>query len=134
MMMMGTSLRVADSSLLSERMKYSVLPALVVLLGSCAGSEVTQIGPPRPSKPVGCPVEIFAGTMPTYAYVDIASVQTRCHHSYGRKACLENLRSKACALGGDTVYGFAQGQTRDYSLIAATVAVRSVVAEARLVS
>jgi hypothetical protein len=116
-----------EPALTSERMRSFVFPAatVVLLLAACASPEVKPLGPTRPARATGCQVEFFAGSTPSYAYVDIASVQARCRYSAGRSGCLDDLRTKACALGGDTVYGVAKGMTRDYTLVQATIAYRS---------
>jgi hypothetical protein len=105
-------------------MKCRLLFLAVVSIGACTTSNVKPLGPPMPSRPVGCAVEFFSRTPPPYEYVDIASVKTRCRYSTDRIACEDELHAKACALGGDTVYGFARAATRDHTLVSATVAYR----------
>jgi hypothetical protein len=105
-------------------MKCRLLCLAVVSLGACTTSNVRPLGPPMPARPLGCAVEFFSRTPPPYEYIDIASVKARCRYSTDRIACEDELRAKACALGGDTVYGFARAATRDHTLVSATVAYR----------
>ncbi len=105
-------------------MKVQVLLAAAISASACASGDVKPLGPPRPAKPIGCPVAFFARTPPTYEYVDIASVQTRCRYSTDQVGCSDELRVRACALGGDTVYGFARAATRDHTLVSARIAYR----------
>jgi hypothetical protein len=107
-----------------ELMKRRVLLLAAVSAAGCAASDVKPLGPPRPAKPLGCPVAFFARTAPTYEYVDIARVETRCRYSTDQVGCSDELRVRACALGGDTVYGFARAATRDHTLVSAHVAYR----------
>jgi hypothetical protein len=105
-------------------MKCHVLLVAALAAGACASSDVKPLGPRRPAKPVGCAVAFFARTPPTYEYADIASVQARCRYSTDRIGCIDQLRVKACSLGGDTVYGFARAATREHTLVSARVAYR----------
>jgi hypothetical protein len=105
-------------------MKCRPLFLAVVSVGACSTSNVKPLGPPVPARPVGCAVAFFSRTPPPYDYVDIASVKARCRYSTDRIGCEDELRAKACALGGDTVYGFARAATRDHTLVSATVAYR----------
>jgi hypothetical protein len=111
--------------------------AAVVLTGvlaiSCVDSEVTLIAPRRPARPEHCPVQLFPTTHPSYPSVDLASVRATCDNVVGRDACVEQLRMQACAVGGDTVYGFAEGVNPNGgggTFISATVAARSEVSPA----
>jgi hypothetical protein len=105
-------------------MKWQVALLAAMSAIACASSDVKPLGPPMPARPVGCAVAFFARTPPTYEYVDIASVQARCRYSTDRIGCADELRVRACALGGDTVYGFARAATRDHTLVSARVAYR----------
>jgi hypothetical protein len=105
-------------------MKCRLLFLAVVSVGACSTSNVKPLGPPMPARPLGCAVAFFARTPPPYEYVDIASVKARCRYSTDRIGCEDELRAKACALGGDTVYGFARAATRDHTLVSAKVAYR----------
>jgi hypothetical protein len=104
--------------------------AAVVLTGalaiSCADSEATLIAPRRPARPEHCPVQLFPTTHPSYPSVDLASVRATCDNVVGRDACIEQLRMQACAVGGDTVYGFSEGvnPAAAGTVISATVALR----------
>jgi hypothetical protein len=104
-------------------MKCRVLFLAVISAAGCAGSNERQ-GPPLQARPAGCAVAFFAKTPPTYAYVDIKTVRTRCRYSTDRIGCEDELRKEACALGGDTVYNFARAATRDHTLVSARVAYR----------
>lgn len=104
-------------------MKCRGLLLAVISAGACAGSSSNH-GPPREARPAGCAVAFFTKTPPTYAYVDIDTVRTRCRYTTDRVGCEDELRSKACALGGDTVYGFARAATRDHTLVSARIAYR----------
>jgi hypothetical protein len=105
-------------------MKCLLLLLAVVSAAACAGSDVKPLGSPRPEKPAGCAVAFFSHTNPTYDYVDIAKVETRCRYSTDRIGCADELRAKACKLGGDTVYNFARAATRDHTLVSARIAYR----------
>jgi len=105
-------------------MKCRLLFLAVVSTGACTTSNVKPLGPPMPARPIGCAVAFFSRTPPPYEYVDIASVKARCRYSTDRIGCEDELRAKACALGGDTVYGFARAATRDHTLVSAKVAYR----------
>jgi hypothetical protein len=98
----------------------------VALAASCSSSGV--VPPPalrRPARPENCLVQLFPTTHPSYPSVDLQSVQVVCNRALGRTACIEELRIKTCAVGGDTLYGFAEGITPDGAgmLISASVAV-----------
>jgi len=96
----------------------------VVFLGACSTANVKPLGPPMPARPIGCAVAFFARTPPPYETIDIASVNARCRYSTDQVGCEHELHVKACALGGDTVYGFARAATRDHTLVSAKVAYR----------
>ena len=96
-----------------------------VLALGCVSAEVTPIGPSRPAREAGCPVQLFPSSRPTYEYVDIASVRAECHNGSSRTACIDELRAQACAAGGDTVYAFSEGYRAEYTLISATIAYRN---------
>jgi len=108
-----------------------VVLVLAAVLGSaCVGSgiEATMIGPARPAREVGCSVRVVFADKAPYPHVDIASVRADCAVSgrYGG-GCLAALQDKACALGGDTIYGMSE-VLRDqpaYSEVSATVAART---------
>jgi hypothetical protein len=105
-----------------------VLVLAVVLAASCASPAVVAPNAPRrPARPENCPVQLFPTTRPTYPAVDLQSVEVVCNRALGRAACIEKLRIKSCAVGGDTLYGFAEGINPDGAgmFISASVAVRS---------
>ena len=100
----------------------------VVLVASCASSAVVAPNTARrPARPENCAVQIFSTTHPTYPAVDLQPVEVVCNRALGRAACIEKLRIKSCAVGGDTLYGFAEGINPDGAgmFISALVAVRS---------
>jgi hypothetical protein len=104
-----------------------VLVLAVVLAASCASPAVVAPNAPRrPARPESCPVQLFPTTHPTYPTVDLQSVDVVCNRALGRAACLEKLRIQSCAVGGDTLYGFAEGINPDGAgmFISATVAAR----------
>ena len=105
-------------------MKWRLLFVALVFGVDCTTSNVKPLGPPMPARLIGCAVAFFSQTPPPYEYVDIASVRARCRYSTDRIGCEDDLRAKACALGGDTVYGFARAATRDHTLVSAKVAYR----------
>jgi hypothetical protein len=101
----------------------SVLVALTLV--ACVGSEVTQTGANHPAKPQGCPVKIFPSTTPDYKWEDIASVESHCHFTQGRSACIEELKKRTCEVGGDTLYAFKDGKQGENTVVIATVALRT---------
>ena len=105
--------------------RAAVVVAATLWAAACVDSEVTQIGATRPSRPLGCPVEIYPTTQPPYPYMQIASARAKCHFTMGRTACIDELRKQACAAGADTVFGFAEGMRGEYTFIAATLAART---------
>jgi len=105
-------------------MKWRLPFLALVSVGACTTSNVKPLGPTMPARPMGCAVAFFSHTPPPYEYVDIASVKARCRYSTDRIGCEDELHAKACALGGDTVYGFARAATRDHTLVSAKVAYR----------
>jgi hypothetical protein len=105
-------------------MKCRLLLLAVLSVGACSTSNVKPLGPPMPARPIGCAVAFYSRTAPPYEYVDIASVNARCRYSTDRIGCEAELHAKACALGGDTVYGFARAATRDHTLVSARIAYR----------
>jgi hypothetical protein len=104
-----------------------------VLAASCASSEVAPNAPRRPARPEDCPVQLFPTTPPSYPTVDLQSVQVVCNRALGRVPCVEKLRIKTCAVGGDTAYGFKEGINPDGAgmFISATVAARGDAPPAR---
>lgn len=102
-----------------------VVVAAVATGGACLTSEVTRVGPVRPSRPENCQVNVYPTTKPPYPHVELASVRAECY--YARNQCHEELRRQACAAGGDTIHGFSEGLTPDQiSFITATVSARTV--------
>lgn len=106
----------------------SVLWAGVVswVLGGCVASEVTYTSATKyPAKPKGCAVEVFPSTTPSQGWDDLATVEARCHTlTQGRTACIEELKARACELGGDSVYALKDGKDTEYSIVIGTIARR----------
>jgi hypothetical protein len=106
--------------------RYEAVVLASVLAASCASSEVAPVASSRPARPENCPVQLFPTTRPPFPSVDLQSVQVVCNRALGLAACIDKLRSKSCALGGDAAYGFKEGINPDGAgmLVSATVAVR----------
>ncbi len=99
--------------------------AAVALASGCVGSEVTYTGLTKyPAKPEGCRIESFPSTTPNQEWEDLATVESRCHFTFGRSACIEHLQKKACRLGGDFLYAFKDGKEGESNIVIATVARR----------
>jgi hypothetical protein len=96
--------------------------ALLAVVASCGGSQVSMLGPRRPVRPLGCAVQVVPGT-PAGPVVDLASARARCLENK-RGDCLDELRRQACATGGDTVYGLSESVDQHITYIAATLALR----------
>jgi hypothetical protein len=92
---------------------------------SCVGSEVTYIGAKYPAKPEGCDVKIFPSTTPDYKWADIATVESHCHFTQGRTACIDELKKSVCKAGGDTLYGFKDGRQGEAFIVIGTVGRRT---------
>lgn len=88
----------------------------------CVRSEVTPLGQTYPARPENCEVDVFPSTTPRYPWVDVASVETKCHFTAGRSACIERLKAEACKVGADAVYGFAETKIPEYTVLTATLA------------
>ena len=97
---------------------------MVIATASCVGSSVTPLGPARPARDASCTLSLFPSRKPDYPFVDIAYVNANCLRLAGRDACMAELRSRACSVGGDTIYGIQE--TEEGSYITATVAGRVV--------
>ena len=97
-----------------------VLPTIVA---ACADSQVATPGPRRTARPLGCAVQIVAGTPPP-PFVDLASVRVRCLQT-ARQDCLDDLRRQACLAGGDTVYALAESVDQHITYMAAILASRN---------
>jgi hypothetical protein len=100
-----------------------VFVAVTAAFASCVGSEVTQIGPQRPARPLGCPVQIVPGTSAA-PLVDLASVRANCPAAGSRDDCFDELRRQACALGGDTVHSLSESVSGGMTYIVGMVAWR----------
>ena len=99
--------------------------AAALLMGACVGSEATPIGPRRPSRPPGCPVEILPGTQVSGEYTPVASARAQCDGLSGRNACIDELRRRACVMGADVAMAFSESVSDGTTYIAATLAVRA---------
>lgn len=96
--------------------------ALVLLAAACVDIELQRIGPDRPSRPPGCPVELLPDAKPAYDFVDVASGTVSCARK--RDRCLDELRKQACVVGADAVYGFSESTESMYTHITARFAAR----------
>lgn len=96
-----------------------------LVVSACIGSEVTYTGAKHPSKPAGCPVKIFPSTTPDYKWEDIATVESHCHFTMGRSACIEELKKRTCEAGGDTLYGFKDGKQGEAIIVIGTVGIQT---------
>jgi hypothetical protein len=82
-------------------------------------------GAKHAKRPAGCDVKIFPSTTPDYKWEDIATVQSRCSAVVGRTGCIDELKSRTCDVGGDTLYGLKDGQDPNGYIVIGTVALRS---------
>ena len=99
----------------------ALLPSL-----SCISSELTPLSNnQRPSRPAGCPLQVFPTTQPDYPHENVASVRVQCDPVVGRPPCVDALKGKACDAGADTVYGFQEGNSGGFMFISATLANRT---------
>lgn len=96
---------------------------LLVVVG-CAGTQFTMIGPARPAREEGCDLTLLPGRQPDFPTVDIATVQAWCQIPTSRSVCIDELRKRACALGGDVVYSFSESVNDQSNYVSATVAYR----------
>jgi len=99
---------------------------LVGLVAACVHSEVSPVnGSKLTPRPSGCAIQEFPSSAPDYPVEDIATVRATCHVVAGRSACLERLRDDACEAGGDTLYGYKDGQSIENMIVIATVGRRT---------
>jgi hypothetical protein len=105
--------------------KSVALGSLAVFCAACVSSEVTPVGPTRPAKPEGCEVKIFPSTTPDYEWTDLATVESACHHTRGRNACIDELRKQVCEAGGDTLYGLKDGRGGEAIIVIGTIALKT---------
>jgi hypothetical protein len=91
---------------------------------ACVTSEVTQAGPPPPSRRDDCAVEVFVSGPPNYPAIDIASAHAECNKLGGRHKCMTELRREACRAGADTMYGVVETAGPDHTYVTATLALR----------
>jgi hypothetical protein len=106
-----------------NRIAFVLLGGLAWAATGCVGSEVTYTAKSKyPSKPENCPIEVFPSTTPDRAWEDLATVEAHCHNWMGRSACIENLKQRACELGGDAIYDLKDGKRAEASIVIATVA------------
>ena len=96
-------------------MRRAAVAAAALLLSAClANTAVTPTGPRRPSRPVGCALDLFPTTAPPYQYTAIAKARTECVPER-RQACTEQLRAEACRAGADAIIGMKES-TSELSL------------------
>jgi hypothetical protein len=100
--------------------------AVLVAVSGCLSSEVTQLGPTGPAKAAGCPLALFPSREPDYPIADIAYVHVECYYTGARSRCLEALQERACAMGGDTIYGVKETATEQTIGMSAVVARRDM--------
>lgn len=103
-------------------MRHEGLALLVLLLGGCVDIELQRIGPDRPSRPPGCPVELIPEGKPSFPFIDVASGTVSCAKK--RDRCLDEMRKQACVVGADAVYGFEERTESIYIHITASYAAR----------
>lgn len=97
-----------------------------LLFGACVRSEVTYTGAAKyPARSVGCEIKVFPSTTPDYKWEDLATVEAKCHFTHGRTACVDELKTRVCELGGDTLYGLKDGKSGEYSIVIGTVGHRN---------
>ena len=96
-----------------------------VLAGACVQSQVTPIGPRRPSRPEGCAVDLYPTASPPYQYTPIARVRTECD-PVRRNTCVDQLRSEACLAGADAIVGFKESTSETSMFIDATFIVKGL--------
>lgn len=101
-------------------MTRAAVAAAPLLLSAClANTSVTPIGPRRPSRPEGCPIDVFPSTVPPYPFTPIAKVRTECD-PVRRHTCVAQLRSEACRAGADAVIDFKESTVEWTMFIDAT--------------
>lgn len=113
---------------LGQRGVMLVIGVCLALLPSlaCIRSELTPLSNDRrPSRPAGCPLQMFPTTQPPYPHENVASVRIECDPFIGRPPCVDALKEKACAAGADTIHGFQEGNSGGHMFIAATLANRT---------
>lgn len=82
--------------------------AAVIVLASCTSSEVTQIGPRRPARSYDCAADVVRDR-PSFAVVDLAVARAHCpFEEPPYRGCLEELRTRACQVGADVIYGLTE--------------------------
>lgn len=96
-----------------------------VATAGCVSTDVKMLGAARPARPSDCHPAMFPSRQPDYPFADVAYVSCDANWMMGQSACMDELQEQACALGGDTLYGFNQSQGNNNTGIAATVAYRT---------
>jgi hypothetical protein len=84
---------------------FARLAVALVLLSTltCAGSKTTRRYPRRPP---GCALKIYHAPMPeAVTWDDIGFLEVGCYLDEGESLCMHRLRSEACKMGGDMIYG-----------------------------
>ena len=111
-------------------MTRAAVAAAPLLLSAClANTSVTPIGPRRPSRPEGCPIDVFPSTVPPYPFTPIAKVRTECD-PVRRNTCVAQLRSEACRAGADAVIDFKESTVEWTMFIDATFVAKASAAPA----
>jgi len=98
------------------------LAAGLLLIGACASTDVTAIGPRRPARAPDCTVDVFPGS-PPYEFTPVGTVRvSQCELGVrptvivgaaggivlAGQGCVSELRAAACAYGADTVFGVSE--------------------------
>lgn len=96
--------------------------ALALAVAACVDIEVRLMGPQLPARAPGCALELYADGKPPYVSTDVASATVSC--SGKRDKCVEALRTQACVVGADTIYGFSESIESGFTHISATFAIR----------
>ena len=82
--------------------RLAVALALLSAL-TCAGSKIARRYPRRPA---GCKLAIYNAPIPeAVAWDDIGVIEVGCYLDDSEVTCLHRLRTEACRMGGDMVYG-----------------------------
>ena len=103
------------------RFALVVVSLAVAAATACADIEVRMLGPQLPARPAGCALEVFPGGKPPFITTDVASAGVSCS---ARDKCIDALRKHACAVGADTIYGFAESVEAGFTHIDAKFALR----------
>jgi hypothetical protein len=105
----------------------TIMTALVSAAGSaCVTTDTLPLGASVGALPRGCDVEVL-GRAPAGS-TDVASVEAVCGAFVDRASCMESLEKRACAAGGDVLYGVQEslsGKDSGTRTMIGTVAMRA---------